>query len=118
MLVNIALNLILIPKYSYLGSSWAVLGSYLCLIGLGLFFAREIIDFKNLKLWSTLLKIILAGLLMGLGIYFLKNQIFFIWLIIPAAVFYALLLIWWRVIRKEDWQSLIKVIQFKFKIKA
>jgi len=118
MLVNILLNLLLIPVYSYLGASWAVLGSYLVLIGGGLIFASQIIDFRRLRLWRTLFKIAAAAILMGLGVHFLKTQIYFLWLIVPAALIYALLLVWWRVISREDWQSLFKVIQLKFKIKS
>ena len=109
MAVNVLLNFLLIPKFSYLGASWAVFFSYALLVGLNLFHVRAILGRQVLSLFKSFAAILVASLLMGLGVFYLKGYLFFLWLIIPAAIFYLLLLFWWRVLKKDDLISLLKI---------
>ena len=71
MVVNVALNLVLIPLYGYLGAAWATVATELVLVGVALYFvARELYRPPIHRLsWKPLL----AGLLMGLLLWPLRD---------------------------------------------
>jgi O-antigen/teichoic acid export membrane protein len=73
MLLNVVLNLIYIPQYSYIGAAWTTVGTE-ALIGIFLFWilwkkTRVEIDFYNLS------KIILATGIMGLFLFVLSSPL-------------------------------------------
>jgi len=105
-LINIILNLILIPRFSYAGAAIAIVIAELA-ITLLLF----LYIYKNLKVnpfSKQILKILLASLLMGGFVWFIKNYNLFL-VIISAVSFYFLILIWIKGISKKD-LKLIKQI--------
>lgn len=125
-ILNIVLNLIYIPKYSYRGAAAiTVVTEMLTLITL------YILVNKSLNIWPKfgyLFKIILPSLILGIGFYFLsKSQIFnltyfinhsliiqiiivIIVLLLGLLIFLALLLLF-RVIRKDEILEIIKIRQ-------
>lgn len=98
-LVNILLNLIFIPKYSYYATSVnTVITEFLVAI------LMLAVIYKSLKYWifpDSLLKSFFASLIMAVALYYLYN--FSLFLLLPLAVIiYVFFLYLFRGITKED----------------
>ena len=90
-LLNICLNLFLIPRFSHVGAAMAMVISEVYLLISGLWYiSRQIVKFRETPLiFHTLLKAVGLSILMGIGLVLLKPT-FSIWVVIPfAVVFYA-----------------------------
>lgn len=111
MILNIILNVFLIPKYTYVGASIAFLICHSLLFLAGLIVARKIIPYSKKKLFVVFLKVVLSAGLMAVGIIYLKQFVNFIPLIFAGAVFYAGFLYLLKGFTKQDLQFLWK--QFK-----
>jgi len=88
-LLNICLNLYLIPRFSHTGAAIAMVISegYLLIFGIG-YISRHIIKLRETHLvFRTLLKAIVLSALMGVGLVQLKGS-FSIWVLIPSAVLF------------------------------
>ena len=88
-LLNICLNLYLIPHFSHTGAAIAMVISegYLLIFGIG-YISRNIIKLRETRLvFRTLLKAFLLSALMGVGLGVLKGS-FSIWVLIPLAVLF------------------------------
>lgn len=73
-IINIILNLILIPKYSLYGAAVATVITYSLIFLLYLIFARKFISIKpfNFKIFITFIKVIIAAILMYFAISYPK----------------------------------------------
>jgi len=73
--VNLGLNLILIPKYGYFVAAITTLIGYIVMLILIVYFSRKFF------IWpfpfKTLLRCMVASLIMGVGVYFLVNSLYF-----------------------------------------
>ena len=108
-IVNVGLNLILIPKYSYVGAAISTVVSeivyfsmYYCIIS------------KNLKfvnIFGLMIKPMIAALTMGLLISILINKIHFILIIIISIISYFGLLYLIKGISEEDKIMLLRLIK-------
>jgi O-antigen/teichoic acid export membrane protein len=97
---NIGINLIILPRYGYLGASWTTVVTEVLLAG-GFFWILQH-SFFRLPLMETALKIMISGLLMAVPLWALKS--FHPALIWPAAfIFYGLGLVSLRLLTHEDW---------------
>lgn len=90
LLLNIGLNIILIPKYTYIGAAFAALCSSVFLVILGLPWVYKIIKFNIKNLLLKFLQAIFSSLAMITVIYYLQDSISLIYLIISATVTYSL----------------------------
>jgi len=88
MVLNIVLNLILIPKFLHLGAAIASLITLIVLFALNLFYAPQIIKFDYKYLLIKFLKTLLAGILMMIVILSLKTQVNFVILTVLGGVVY------------------------------
>ena len=90
-LLNICLNLYLIPRFSHAGAAIAMVMSeaFLLIFGIG-YISGNIIKFRETPLiFPTLLKASILSALMGIGLVLLKGSLS-IWVLIPlAVVFYG-----------------------------
>jgi O-antigen/teichoic acid export membrane protein len=90
-LLNICLNLFLIPRFSHVGAAIAMVMSevYLIVFGIG-YISRNIIKLgETPHILPTVLKAIFLSAVMGIGLVLLKG-FFSIWVLIPLAmVFYG-----------------------------
>ncbi len=87
MVVNALANFILIPLFgdqAYLGAASAALLGGLTLFVLSLYYAGRLIDYRRSNLLISSAKILLSGLLMIGGLYFLQDYLS-IWLLVPSA---------------------------------
>lgn len=99
MLLNIALNLILIPRYSYVGASVATLAAYAFIFIL--LFAIVSRNIHRLNLWKACSKPLLAAAGMGVFAFLLGEANLFL-IIVLSAAFYLLLLFVLGEIRRSD----------------
>ena len=90
-LLNICLNLYLIPRFSHTGAAIAMVISegYLLIFGIG-YISRNIVKLRETPfIFRTLLKATFLSAVMGIGLVVLKGS-FSIWVLIPlAVVFYG-----------------------------
>ncbi len=88
-LLNICLNLYLIPRFSHTGAAIAMVMSeaFLLIFGIG-YISNNIIKFRETPhLFRTLLKASILSALMGIGLVMLKES-FSIWVLIPLAMLF------------------------------
>ncbi|MCE7698079.1 MAG: flippase [Methanobacterium paludis] len=104
MLENIALNLVFIPKFSYIAASFnTVITEFTVLILLILVLSkgtyRNTIIKKNIL--NNMLKIILSSAVMGLSVWYFKNLNLLIPIIAGIIIYFACLYVT-RVVNKDD----------------
>lgn len=88
-LLNICLNLYLIPRFSHTGAAIAMVMSeaFLLIFGIG-YISSNIIKFRETRLvFRTFMKASLLSALMGVGLVMLKAS-FSIWVLIPLAMLF------------------------------
>ncbi len=85
MVINILLNLLLIPKLTFVGTSIASLASIFVLFILGMYVVRQIIVYNKKYLLTTLFKTLASALIMY-GVLMLTKNNFSLFTLIPAAV--------------------------------
>jgi len=102
MIINIVLNLILIPKYSFIGASFNTLLTEFIIFFLVLIIAQRIgyITYGK-KLINHIIKIIISSLIMGLFIWIFNYLNLFL-LILLASILYLGVLLVFKGIDNED----------------
>ncbi len=112
MVLNIILNLILIPKFQHLGAAIAAVISLTILFFLNLYWVPKIIPFDYKFLLFKLFKATLASIIMALIIIYLKPTINFAILILLGALIYGGIMYLIKGFTKEDisylWQAIFK----------
>ncbi|MFH1192473.1 MAG: flippase [bacterium] len=73
MVINIISNLILIPRFGFIGSSVAMIISTLFLMILRMFYSYKVIKFDILHLVGKFFKTLIAGLIMFFGVIYIKS---------------------------------------------
>lgn len=106
MIFNIFLNLILIPRYSFVGASIVTVMTEAIYLVFYIYYLSKFIG--KLKL-QTILKTVLAGTLMGIFIFYIKINLFL--LIILSALLYFLILIALRTFNERDYAIFKKIIR-------
>lgn len=104
-LLSIAMNLVLIPRFSYIGTAWTTVATEM-LIAILTFF----IVFRAMKLrprFSVLWKVLLAGALMG-GVLWVLGSDSAILNILVGGVVYAGVVFGLRAFRIQDVQSIVQ----------
>jgi O-antigen/teichoic acid export membrane protein len=110
-IVNVAINLVLIPKFSYVGASIAILITEFIALVLFFFLAeRELYVHKKTELASIVLRIIGASAIMGLFIAYLQN-LNLIFLIVSAGLLYFVTLYIVKGIEKKDILLIKSIVQ-------
>jgi O-antigen/teichoic acid export membrane protein len=111
-LVSVVLNIILIPKYSYVGAAVSSLVSTIVLFVLGMYWVPKIINYNYWYLIKSFIKALLASMVMAGVIYFLMPVLSFLVLIPLGAVVYFCALLVFRGVSKQDfwdvWHSISK----------
>ncbi len=106
MIVNVVLNILLIPKYSYLGTSIAALISYAVLAGMGFYWTRAYLRTAT-ELARSAVKILAASVLMGLAVYLLRPFTHFTLSIVAGMIVYSALIIGFRVVTPSQARLLL-----------
>jgi O-antigen/teichoic acid export membrane protein len=109
-IVNVVMNLILIPRYSYVGAAMVnVVGSLIAFVLLFVFTSRLVCKIPLPKL---IFRPVIASGLMALFLFFFSGLS--LWLLIPlAAIIYFGILILLRAFSKEDLNLLVRIVRTK-----
>jgi O-antigen/teichoic acid export membrane protein len=106
-LFNMGVNMVVLPKYGYLGASWTTVATEMLLSICFLGFLQR--SFFRLPLLGTTLKLILSGGLMGLSLWGLKTwPVAVSWGV--AFISYGTGLLLFRLITREDWRFIKRVL--------
>ncbi|MGH7867701.1 MAG: polysaccharide biosynthesis C-terminal domain-containing protein, partial [Candidatus Dormibacteraceae bacterium] len=111
MLINVALNLMLIPLFGYIGASWATVLTEVALAILGwVLTARHL---TRLPLWHLTWKTLLAGLIMGAALIPFRDVSGPLLMLVIAggAVIYALGLLALKALDDEEWGLLRQALR-------
>jgi len=101
-IVNVAINLVLIPKFSYVGASIAILLTESIALVLLFFLAeRELYVLKKTELASVVLKIIGASVVMGLFVAYFHTLNLFLVIVLASMLYFGTLYVV-KGIEKED----------------
>jgi O-antigen/teichoic acid export membrane protein len=107
---NLVLNLIFIPKFGFVAAAVITLFSEIIqLIGYTIVVKRRIVDFNYL---SNFIKPLIAGLVMGLALYYFVHLNVWILIVLGGGV-YAVALLALRFFNKADWELLRTSIDFR-----
>ncbi|WP_414468849.1 flippase [Methanobacterium sp. ACI-7] len=93
-IINIILNLILIPKYSYIGASYATLITEIILVGYVIYSSYKLgygIEYKLVI--NDLFKVLLATFVMSLFIWYFKSLNLFLLIVIGVLLYFVILYI-------------------------
>lgn len=104
---SIVLNIILINKFQALGASIVVLASNILMFVLGIVECKKIIDYKFRYNFINFLRILLASVLMGVFIIFLKSFINIFLLCFLAMIIYFIILFLIGGFKKADIQYVL-----------
>lgn len=108
MSVNIVLNIILIPLYSFVGAAIAALVSYALLTIMGAIWAHKYTKIDWSFLFSKFIRIFVSGVLMGGVVYYLRPTINLVFLIFIGAVAYIILIFMTRAIEFSQLKTIMK----------
>jgi O-antigen/teichoic acid export membrane protein len=108
LVINVGVNLVVIPRYGYLGASWAVVVTEAALVVVGWLVLRA--QLGTIPLLRTSWKAVVAGLVMGVFIYVAnphQNRVLLFVIVVAAALIYGVMLLVLRVADREE-MSLIR----------
>ena len=111
--VNIILNLILIPKITYTGAAISSLASTLVILCLGLYVIPQIINYNKKYLIINFIKSFISALIMGIILYSLLFKLSFIILIPLGAIIYFVILFLIKGFSKNDFNDLLVSLKLK-----
>ncbi|MBU4361006.1 flippase [Patescibacteria group bacterium] len=112
-IVNIILNLILIPKITYTGAAISSLASTLVILCLGLYVIPQIIKYNKKHLIISFIKSFISALIMGIILYSLLYKLHFIILILLGAIIYFVILFLIKGFSKNDFDDLLISLKLK-----
>jgi len=113
MLINIALNLLLIPVWGFIGASIAAVLSTLFLLALRMFYSYKIVKFDIQTMFNHLLKTSIAGTIMFLSVIYIKNYINFYATVLIGGLIYIISLYIAGGVGKKDVKMLYEAIRHK-----
>lgn len=105
----VALNLILIPLYGFMGAVYAALFCSILIVCLGWLAVRRIVPVFTVQLVASIVKLVIASGAMGIAVYYFRDEYSFLIVIPVAAVLYGMLLLLLRAYTAEDWRWLTSI---------
>lgn len=111
MIINVILNLILIPRFSFVGASIAALCSQALLFTFSLSYVSGTTHYDKKYLAWSFVKLFLISLVMGVFAYYLKNQVHIIINVSLSAIVYLMLIILTKTITKQDINGIINLVK-------
>jgi O-antigen/teichoic acid export membrane protein len=112
MAANIALNLLLIPRYSYVGAGVAAIATQGVVLAICSWYCKKLGYSVPRQLIGTAIKVVVATAAMAASVIFF-HQLILPWLILTSALLYFALLFAVKGIDKEDWD----IIKMAFRLK-
>jgi len=112
-IVNVAINLVLIPKFSYVGASVAILITEAIALVILFFLAeRELYVVKKTEVAKIVLKIIFSSAVMGLFVAYLPTLNLFLVIVLASLLYFGTLYVV-KGIEKEDIMLIKSILQVR-----
>ena len=112
--INVGLNLWLIPRYSFIGASWSwFIANFLALIA-GFYLSRLVIKYSFTNILKSLIRVAMATLIMGLMVLLLLTKTSVILTIVVAGIVYLALLLILGEITASDFYYLLSLYKKSF----
>ena len=111
--VNVGLNLILIPKMIFVGAAIASFASSLVILFLGMYITPKIVKFKKMPLLASFLRTVIAGGIMAVVLTKLLFAVHFVILIPIGMLIYFIVLFLLGEIKKDDINSFFISLKLK-----
>lgn len=112
--VSVVLNIILIPRFGYVGAATTSLISTLILFTLGMYWVPRIVDYSRRYLIKNFFRVLLASLMMTGAVYYVLNYqlgVNWLWTIPMGMVIYFVMLWVLRGVNRQDvrdtWNSVV-----------
>ncbi len=115
MVVNIVLNLLLIPKYTFVGTSIASLVSIVVLMSLGFYVVRQITNYNKKFIITTAAKTLVSALIMYFSLVLLKESLSLFLLVPIGIVIYFVILFIIRGFGQSEYIRLYQSVMRKVK---
>lgn len=112
-LISVFLNIILISKFKIIGASITVVVTNLFMFVMGIYWVSGIIKYKYVNILNIFLKSLMASIIMGILIMFLKESINIFIISIVGGMFYFGILFSLGGFKKEDILSLFNLFTHK-----
>ena len=93
MVINIVLNLLLIPYWGHIGASLGILGTEFLVTASALFLTHRYLGFSPLRQIKGTYPILVAVVIMGLVTYWLRDLNLFISIPSAAAIYFGIILL-------------------------
>lgn len=114
MVINVVLNILLIPRFGILGAAYAAFACFICMFLLGMIFVPQILPTYRLRhLFFTLVPIFISGVLMLISVQLLKPLVGWIAVIPLGAIVYFLALLITKALHKNDVVFLLNLIRLR-----
>lgn len=108
MVVDVILNVILIPRISFLGAAISMVVYHSLLFVLGLVFANRVVSYNKKFLFGSLFRIVLSAGAMSAAIIYLRPYVYWLFLIpVGAVVYFGLLFL----IRGMEWRDVKNIFK-------
>ena len=111
MVLNIVLNLVLIPRIGVAGAATAALVGNTLLSLIGYFFLPQIAPIDHAKYFSTFVRVMLCGMAMGLIVYMVNVYSNIAVAIVVGAAVYTGMVFVTRLITKAEILEAVKMIK-------
>jgi O-antigen/teichoic acid export membrane protein len=114
LVINVGVNLIVIPRYGYLGASWAVVVTEAALVLVGWIVLRA--QLGTIPLFANSWKAIVAGVVMGLFIYVANphgSRVLLFVVVVASAVIYGGTLLALRVADREEMRIIRNAVRIR-----
>ena len=111
MVVNIILNLILIPKIGVVGASISALVGNVCLTVFGYIILPRIVKISHWFLFKSLVQIFASAVVMGIGVYFINQISHYTIAILTGVVIYPVMLFATRAITAGQVREAMQLVK-------
>ncbi|MBU1145958.1 flippase [Patescibacteria group bacterium] len=111
MALNVVLNVILIPRFSYLGAAISTVISHTLLFTIGLIFAGRVVAYNKKFIFIALFKIVISAGAMSAVIIYLRPYVYWVFLIPIGAIIYFVLLFLLRGMEFRDVTNIFKALK-------
>jgi O-antigen/teichoic acid export membrane protein len=109
-LINVIINVLLIPKYTYIGASIAAVSSAVVLVLLGLPWIGKIAPYNKRLLVSKFLKLAFSSTSMGILLYLFRNDVSILLLLPIGLAIYLFLIFAVRAVSPADVKTVFQAV--------
>jgi O-antigen/teichoic acid export membrane protein len=113
MVINIILNIILIPQFAHIGAAIAATSSLYYLFFSNLYFIKDIIGYNSSYLIQSLVKTLVASGIMMIAVVYSQGTITFLGAILVGMLVYPVVLLLLRGADRSDWDFMRSLVQRK-----